>query len=169
MLAGRLPPDDTWPLAEIGNPVRLALAELGLVRFCKDQPKLVDTLMKEILGAFTHQADVLRSEVASRLREPGTLERTRLTQEKTQARSKKRSVSPIVLDLETLERLRAQAMQESAQRESSADGDLLAAWGEPARAWAEIADVFGDLGEMMGRGWNLSRGVLRHTVCHQRM
>ena len=46
LLAGSLPPDDAWPPSEIAGPVRLALAELGLVRFCKDPPKLVDTLMK---------------------------------------------------------------------------------------------------------------------------
>lgn len=163
LLTGRLPPDDTWPPAEIGNPVRLALTELGLVRFCKDQPELVDTLMKEMLGAFTRQANVLRSEVTSRLRELETLERTRLAQEKAQARRKKRPARPVTLDAQTLQRLREQAMQESARQKPGADSYLLAAWGERARAWAEIADVFGDLGEMMGRGWDLSCGVLRHT------
>ena len=163
LLAGSLPPDDAWPPADIAGPVRLALAELGLVRFCKDQPELVDTLMKEILVAFTRQADVLRSKVASRLRELEALERTRLTQEKAQTSGKKRPPRPMTLDQETLQRLREQAMQEASQLLFGADGDLLAAWGERARAWAEIADVFGDLGEMMGRGWDLSCGVLRHT------
>ena len=163
LLAGSLPPDDAWPPAEIAGPVRLALAELGLVRFCKDQPELVDKLMKEILGAFTRQADVLRSEVASRLRELEALERTRITEERDQARGKKRPSRRMTLDQETLQRLREQAMQEASQLLSGADGDLLAAWGERARAWAEIADVFGDLGEMMGLGWDLSCGVLRHT------
>ena len=68
----------------------------------------------------------------------------------------------MALDHETLRRLREQALQEALQQLSSADTDLLAAWCERARAWAEIADVFGDLGEMMGRGWDLSCGVLRH-------
>jgi uncharacterized protein with von Willebrand factor type A (vWA) domain len=163
LLAGHLPTDDTWPPAEISTPVRLALTELGLVRFCKDQPELVDALMKEILGAFTRQVDVRRSDVAERLHELEELERDRLMQEKAQARRKKRPVRAIQLDLQTLERLREQAMQEAAQREASADCDLLAAWDERARAWADIADVFGDLGEMMGRGWDLSCGVLRHT------
>ena len=163
LLAGDLPPDDAWPPSEIAGPVRLALAELGLVRFCKDQPKLVDTLMKEILGAFTRQADVLRSEVASRLRELEALERTRLTEKRAQARSKKPPARPMVLDQETLQRLREQAMQDASQMLSDADGNLLTTWGERARAWAEIADVFGDLGEMMGRGWDLSIGVLRHA------
>lgn len=163
LLAGSLPPDDAWPPVEVAGPVRLALADLGLVRFCKDQPELVDALMKEILGAFTRQADVLRSEVASRLRELEALERTRLKEERAQTRTKKRPSRPMELDQETLQRLREQAMQEAAQLPLSADGDLLTAWGERARAWAEIADVFGDLGEMMGRGWDLSCGVLRHT------
>ena len=163
LLAGDLHPDDAWPPSEIAGPVRLALAELGLVRFCKDQPKLVDTLMKEILGAFTRQADVLRSEVASRLRELEALERTRLTEKRAQARSKKPPARPMVLDQETLQRLREQAMQDASQMLSDADGNLLTTWGERARAWAEIADVFGALGEMMGRGWELSIGVLRHA------
>lgn len=163
LLAGSLPPEDTWPRTEIAGPVRLALAELGLVRFCKDQPELVDTLMKEILRAFTRQADVLRSEVASRLRELEALECMRLGEKNDQTRSKKGPSYQIALDHETLERLREQAMQEALQRLSGADSDLLTAWSERARAWAEIADVFGDLGEMMGRGWDLSNGVLRHT------
>lgn len=163
LLAGHLPPEDTWPPAEVSNPVRQALKELGLVRFCKDQPELVDALMKEILGAFTRQADVLRSDVAARLNELEALERNRLTQDKELTRHKKRPVRPMLLDPQTLQRLREQAMQEAAQRETNADSDLLAAWGERARAWANITEVFDDLGEMMGRGWDMSCGVLRHT------
>lgn len=163
LLVGRLPPDDTWPPAEVGNPVRLALTELGLVRFCKDQPELVDALMKEILGAFARQADVRRSEVAARLHELEELEREHIKQEKTLARRKKLPARPMELDPQTLQRLHEKAMQEIAQQESIVDGDLLAAWGDRARTWADIADVFGDLGEMMGRGWDMSCGVLRHT------
>lgn len=163
LLAGSLPPKDTWPPAEIGSPVRMALAELGLVRFCKDQPELVDALMKDILTAFERQADLHRSEVASRLRDLETLERKRLTQEKNQVRRKKRPASPMILDQQTLHRLREQAMEEAERRETSSDGDLITAWGERARMWAEIADVFGDLGQMMARGWDMSGGILRHT------
>ena len=48
-------------------------------------------------------------------------------------------------------------------RPRAADAGLIQAWEEPARAWAEITDVFGDLGHMPGRGWDLTLGVLRHT------
>lgn len=44
---------------------------------------------------------------------------------------------------------------------TGADDSLLSAWGERARAWAQISDVFGDLGEMMGRGFDLSTSVLK--------
>ena len=163
LLNGHLPPDDIWPPAEIGDPVRLALSDLGLVRFCKDQPELVTALMKEILAAFTRQADMRRSEVASRLQELAALERTCQLQENSQPRRKKQPMREIVFDPNALQSLREQAMRDIAQQAPSADNDLLAAWSERARAWAEISDVFGDLSQMMGRGWDLSCGVLKHT------
>lgn len=67
------------------------------------------------------------------------------------------------LDAATLARLRAQAERDAAALPQPADEAMLATWSERARAWAEIMDVFGDLGEMMGRGWDLARGVLKHV------
>ena len=34
--------------------------------------------------------------------------------------------------------------------------------GVPARAWSALKGVFDDLGSLMGLGWDLSGGVLRH-------
>ena len=163
LLNGYLPPDDIWPPAEVGDPVRLALADLGLVRFCKDQPGLVSALMKDILAAFTQQADMRRSEVASRLQELESLERRRQMQENSPARRKKPPMRHIVPDPTALQSLRDQARRDVAQRAPNVDDGLLVEWGERARAWAEISDVFGDLGQMMGRGWDLSCGVLQHS------
>ena len=120
--------------------------------------------MKEILRAFARQADIVASDVTTRLRDLEILERTRLTKAEAQlAKQEKRSIRQIVLDAETLQRLREQAMQAAAQQSFNADSDLLATWDERSRVWADIAEVFGDLGEMMGRGWDLSSGVLRQT------
>lgn len=163
LLAGSLPPEDTWPPVRISSPVRMALGEMGLVRFCKGQPELVDALMKDILSTFARQEDLNRSEVASRLRELETLERKRITQEKNQMRRKKRTASSMALDQKTLQRLREQAMEEAERRESSSDVDFIAVWEERSRMWTEIADVFGDLDQMMARGWDMSCGVLHHT------
>jgi uncharacterized protein with von Willebrand factor type A (vWA) domain len=164
LLAGRMPPEDGWPPRAIAEPVRRALAEMNLARFCEGQPELVDALLRDIISAFARQADTLQSEVAARLRELELLERARRTEEEeARAQREKRTVRKIRVDEATLRRLREEAARDAAQREREADAALLADWGDRARAWAEIADVFGDLGEMMGRGWDLSLGVLRHT------
>ena len=164
LLAGQLPVESTWPPAEVGSPVRRALEELGLARFCKDQPELVDALMKGILDALSRQTDALRSEVVTRLRELEELERTRLTeQEAMLASSEKRGTHSVSLDEDAIQRLREQAERDAARLDRGTDEDMLQEWGERARAWAEITDVFGDLGQMLGRGWDLTRGVLQHT------
>lgn len=164
LLNGRLPASGTWPQAPIDVPVRRALESMGLVRFCKDQPELVEALMTDILSAFARQNAEFRSEVAGRLHELEELERVRQGEaEVERARREKRAARQVRLDEAALRRLREAAEREIAKRERDADADVVAAWGERARAWAEIADVFGDLGEMLGRGWDMSVGVLRHA------
>ncbi|NVJ17652.1 VWA domain-containing protein [Myxococcus sp. AM010] len=164
LLDGRLPPEGTWPPPEIAAPARRAAESLGFLRFCKGQPELVDAFLREVLASFTRQASVVRAELAARLRELEQLERQRLEKQEAQAAARaRRARAETRIDEVTLARLRQQAEREVAQRPTAEDADLLAAWGERTRAWAEIADVFGDLGELMGRGWDLSLGVLRHT------
>lgn len=164
LLAGRLPSSDTWPPAEIAGPIRRALSDMGLVRFCKDQPELVDALLKDILNSFAHQAEELRSEVSKRLRELEELERRRLSdEEEALSRREKRARRETRMDDDILRRLREQAERDVRRRDCGVDGDLVGKWGERARAWNQVADVFGDLGEMMGRGWDMAAGVLRHT------
>ncbi len=163
LLSGNLPSEDIWPPAEIARPVRLALSEMGMVRFCKDQPELVDTLMKEILTAFIRQTDLFQSEAALRLRELEALALARLKEKREYASGKKKSSPAVRLNQKSLQRLSEQAMRETSERNSHADKVLLAEWKERANAWTQIADVFGDLGQMMGRGWDMSLGVLRQT------
>lgn len=154
LLAGRLPSEsEPWPSGGTALPVRRALAELNLVRFCKDQPEIVDALLKDILVALAGHSAVLRGEIADALRKLEALERTR----------HEGLVQSVRLDDDTLRRLRAQAEREVGQRDRGADATLIDAWGERARAWAAITEVFGDLGQMLGRGWDLTQGVLRHT------
>jgi len=164
LLAGNLPTLDTWPPDEVAKPARKALAELGLIRFCKDQQELVDALLIDILASFVHQAEVLRSEVANKLLELERLKRLRLSeQEEERAHKEKRSARKVLVDVETLQRLRERAEREVNSQDRPADLSIVRAWAERARAWNKIAEVFGDLGEMMGRGWDLSIGILRHT------
>lgn len=164
LLAGRLPPDGVWPPPEISGPTRQAIGSLGILRFCKEQPDLVDRILRDVLASFKHRSDVLSSEVAKRLRELEQLERQHLEEQerkRVERRSKTRKGGR--LDEETLARLRQQAEREVVQRPVGEDSDIMAAWSERTRAWVAVSEVFGDLGDMLGRGWDLSIGVLRHT------
>lgn len=179
LLEGRLPPDDIWPPPEIAAPVRQALDQKGLVRFCKGQPELVDELLKDVLGAFSGQGEAIREEVARRLHELEEMERKKLRERedlkrriellKTKWEAKEHPLpaedrqKAIVLDGKTRRRLRDQARRDVLARPRDADAGLIETWGEWARLWAEIADVFGELGQILGRGWDLTLGVLHHV------
>lgn len=164
LLRGELPPPGTWPASPIDAPVRAALDSMGMQRFCKGQPELVEAIMADILSAFARQNSTFRSRVAERLHELEGLERVRRQEvEADLIRRDKRVARQVQLDANALERLRAVAEREAASGLQGADSDLLSAWGERARAWASIADVFGDLGEILGRGWDMAQGVLQHT------
>ncbi len=177
LLDGRLPPADEWPPAEIAAPVRRALDALGIVRFCRNWPELVSDLLGDILDAFVRQDEAIRAEIAKRLRELEELERAQVFEREDFVRRIEQLAEqwgnrsehaasrprPFQLDHEARRRLRDRAEREVIARQRAADADLLGAWEEPVRAWAEIASVFGDLGQMLGRGWDLTLGVLRHT------
>lgn len=165
LLDGCLPPASTWPPPEIGTPARMAAESLGLLRFCRAQSDLVDAFLRDVLQSFTRRAAQVRAEVAERLRELERLERRRLDDEKRQRdRPRRPSASRYTqLDECILNRLRQEAQDELANRPSSEDAALVAAWSDRTRAWTALSEVFGDLGEMMGRGWDMSIGVLKHT------
>ena len=177
LLDGRLPSEVAWPPERVAEPVRRALERMGLVRFCRGQPELVDELLGDILAAFSRRDEVLRAEIVRRLHELEELERANRQRGRELERGvaslaerwgqlprrEKRQPGPIQLDEGTLRRLREQAEREVAGHVRDADTGLVETWEERARAWIEISAVFGDLGEMLGRGWDLSLGVLRHV------
>ena len=165
LLEGYLPPDETWPERHIAAPVRRALGDMKIARFCKGQAELVDDLLIDIIESFSEQHRSMRSEVSRRLRELEALERSRRRDNRTKPQTGAkvvRSADP-VLDRETLRRLREQAERDVAGRVREADAHPIAGWGEQVRAWADISEVFGDLGALLGRGRDMTLGVLRHT------
>ncbi len=143
----------------------MAAASLGLLRFCRGQSDLVDAFLRDVLQSFTQRAAQTQAEVAVRLRELERIERRRLDDEGKNAdqRGRRRGGKLTQLDERTINRLRREAHDELANRPSSEDAAIVAAWSERTRAWTALSEVFGDLGEMMGRGWDMSIGVLKHT------
>ena len=171
LLEGRLPPQNAWPPAEIGGPARRALEQLGIARFCKDEPELVDDLMVDFLKALHRGQEAFWAAVVQRMRELEELERNRSRKLRelalkldTSPERRRRHTVAGRLAWQTLQRLQQETEREVADHSLSySDAELMGAWAEPVRVWAEIADVFGDLGQMMGRGWDLSLGVLHHA------
>ena len=156
LLEGRLPPTDAWPPAETAGPVRRALDKMRLLRFCRGQPEVVDTLLADVLAAFSRQDQAFRAEVARRLRELEDLERARLREQeeleraagrlaehrKTHTRRPRHRPESVQLDEEVLRHLRERAERETAgyiRHVRDADTGLIEAWGERARLWAEVA------------------------------
>jgi len=164
LLAGQLPAPGGWPDDTVAGPARSALEALDVARFCRDNPELTDAVLADVVRSFGQRGAALRDEVTRRLRELDALERKRLDdEERDRARHERRSARAMKLDAATLEALRAKALAEIAARPPQPDAAVHDAWAERARAWRAVADIFGDLGQLLGRGWDLTRGVLRHT------
>lgn len=164
LLKGELPPAANWPPAPVVAPIRAALSAMNLARFCKGQQELVDALLQDIVAAVGRQNTSFQSAVAAKLRELEALERVKSQQlEAEKAARGRRKAREIQLSPDEIARLLSQAEKLAAAARADPDRILLDTWQERARAWAEIADVFGDLGLMLGRGWDLAQGVLKQT------
>lgn len=164
LATGSLPTEDCWPPAEIAGPVRAALNQLGVLRFLPDHPELADEVLGDVFEAFERRDGELRFAIAEQLRELETLHRQRIAEQRASHKSKGRDRPGIdsegPLDMEKLRRLaRAQVLA----RPIEADRVVAEAWQERVRGWSQISEVFGDLGALLGRGADLTRGVLRHT------
>jgi uncharacterized protein with von Willebrand factor type A (vWA) domain len=65
------------------------------------------------------------------------------------------------LDAETLEQLQKEALRLAGENAADLTSEqFLQGWEERARVWHELAEVFDELGSLLGRGWDLSQGVL---------
>lgn len=160
LLAGRLPAPSAWPPEHLAAPLRSSLRDLGIARFCRGQPELVDALLADLLAGIARGAEALREEVSRRLRELECLERAASARREKGTRKGR---VPTRLSRETRDRLLRSAEAEVYARERPSDPTILTHWSDRVRLWAEVAEVFGDLGEMLGRGWDFSLGVLRQT------
>lgn len=145
LLNGRLPPQDAWPPAEIGGPVRGALERLGIARFCEGQAELVDDLLGDVLEALRRGHAAVGAKLARRVQDLEEIERTRLRerrerQRKADAERKDGQSQPVQLDEQTVLRLRAQAEQHVADSLPAGDGRGHAALSELAQRTQELED-----------------------------
>jgi uncharacterized protein with von Willebrand factor type A (vWA) domain len=176
LLEGRLPTTDSWPPPHVAAPARKALEALGMARFLKGNEELVNDLLRDLMAAFRHGQERFQSEVIRYLEELAALERQRMEEQEREKKRKqmvkgeapsnapkKRDRLAPELTPKVLDALREKARQQALCQELDPDKGITAAWGEQARAWASIAEVFDDLGQILGRGHDFSLGILRHA------
>src|SRR5690606_18545412 len=118
LLAGELPGRVEWPPEPIAAPVRAALAQLGIQRFCRAQPELVDALLEDVIDAFVRQTSTYERALAQRLDELAKLERERRRKQRKKRRARQE------LDDETLAELRARVERELAQASQEPDNEI---------------------------------------------
>ncbi len=150
LLAGRVPaPLPTWPPSWVAAPFVSVLTHLGLQRFCREQPTLVDELLLDLIAESERRAAIRRARIAAQIAEE--LAARAALRRKFASRGRRRES----LDGEHIER--------GVDRELMAEAWCADRWRERVRVWLEIEKTFGELGRVLGLGWDLSRGVLRHV------
>lgn len=153
VLAGTLPPEGTWPGSSVDGAVRTALKELKILSFCRNRQSLVDAVMVDVFEAFLRSSVEFDRAVLEQLKEIEALD-------KTKANARNRDVMRSPQELRLL--AHARALDCTAMCLKS-DAAMLAAWQPLVSVWCDIAAVFGDLGDLLGRGRDFSCGVLHHS------
>jgi len=145
--------ETAWPCARVQAEVFAWLKESGLAERCAESPDLADEVTVSVLD-HAAAAERFSSTEANRL----------LADLLSIEAARKESAESEETRRERIKRQEAEARQqaETAAAKQMAD-NMAAAWGKRLRAWSAIEEVFGELGDVCGLGWDLSRTVLRHT------
>lgn len=156
--AGELPPPASWPGDAVSAPARLAIEQLGILRFARKAPEVADALLTLALSSFETSGTGLAREVERLLAELEELEHA--------------DVAPASDDSADARRIRRDALRAAAQERAESqpsppDAAIMQEFEQKVRAWSAVSEIFGDLGSLLGRGFDLSTGVLRHVGWHE--
>lgn len=179
-----------WPNQPALGKILSVLGQLDIARFCQQQAELTDHLLLEICEAVSQFETIQSEQFNKHFEELKQLEEQRKREHIRQNNLRKQSasqksvkdfkqlkvlsddqlneqqsdtqISPIVLDAETLEQLQKEALRLAGENAADLTTEqFLQDWQERARIWHELAEVFDELGSLLGRGWDLSQGLLR--------
>ena len=187
LLGGSLPDAEQlgWPDGGQANALSEEIRRLDLLRFCRGEADLTDALLLSVLDAVARGQQFLTERAGELFQQLRHEEEERLRAEHKQRQEREHqgkkatgtpgtapSAStgvaigapqvPPDLDERTLAKLRAAAAK-LAQEEVPAQltEHLRGQWAERARLWVELSSVFGELATLLGKGWDLSQGLLR--------
>lgn len=177
LLAGVLPDPQhlDWPTPGTGKLIHAVLHDLGIARFCRDQEELTHRLILDLLEAL-RDLDLLSQDILARLLallrslmsmasdEP--LECARELRERGFWDGEPDSIDPSAdgsdhdeVFAEISGKLPVQAMEQATGEKLQ---ELNAEWQERVQIYRRVAEIFGDLGQAVGLGWDLTSGVLHH-------
>jgi len=179
-----------WPNQPILGKILNVLGQLDIARFCQQQPELTDNLLLEVCEAVSQFETIQGEQFNKHFEELKQLEEQRKREQirqhhlqKQSARKRKKIVKDfkeikalsidessneqnmpslsLKLDAETLEQLHKKALRLAGKNAAEVTSEqFLQDWQERARIWHELAEVFDELAGLLGRGWDLSQGVL---------
>lgn len=149
LIRGALPDTPAWPPQPWCASVLEALQGVGLVRFCAGQQELVEAVIRSMLDGTARCIDALEDDVIARYRAELAAVRARVEDDR---------LSDSVRDALRLQCERA-AFEE---RSATLDRELRGAWAPHVAAWSAIEEALGPLDTLLGRGWDLTRGILRN-------
>ena len=163
LLAGELPDSATpWPGKGVAEPILAKLRSLGITRYTRENPEVADSLLHQLLDWMSALAREREQRIEAELERLEGLERRR-AQIGSENEKKQDSLDLSPEEDPTLRhRLRVEAEAHVDTSGFSPASDLPGEWEERVRLWQAVSRVFDALGGKMGRGWDLSRAVLKH-------
>ncbi|TGO02210.1 hypothetical protein PN36_28600 [Candidatus Thiomargarita nelsonii] len=154
LLDGHLPKHIDWPNQPVLGKILSVLDQLDIARFCQQQTELTDNLLLDVCKAVSQFEKIQGEQFNRHFEELKQLEEQR-------KREQIRQNNLRMLDAETLEQLQKEALRLAGENAADVTGQqFIQDWQERARVWHKLAEVFDELGGLLGRGWDLSQGLL---------
>jgi uncharacterized protein with von Willebrand factor type A (vWA) domain len=174
LLDGELPAESAvkWPGGEADARMRETIEGLHILPFCKDQPEIVDPLLRDLLE-MNETAGERYKQLLKELEELARLKRVEAEQAEEMQGGKKRKQAAGGAGgggepSEAGEVVDAAARADAWRRAWEAAGSSeLNGWREKVRVWSSLSEVFDDLRMVTGLGWDLSKSMLRHVGWQQ--
>lgn len=163
LLRGEVPSAEAlpWPRPEVAAGIVKILEQSGIAPFCRGQEALTTAVVKDLLqlgGEAERDVDRFTDRLLHEL-----LLREQARRAEQDGKGRKRPESTEQADA-TRKRLRLEAERQAAAEATKIAGCRFSeAWSDRVRLWTTIEDMFGEVGDLLGWGRDLSRGVLRHA------
>ncbi len=154
LLAGILPTIEhtLWPEKSISNIIIQGLSAADIVKYCRNEESLVDQILKDIC-AIIERIEQLPDMAVESLFDQPLLRRTSTADDEI-------SSIPPTQDTPDSKENTPVNFQTQLIAQQQIETKLEQQWSGLLGKWQEVDAIFGEMGTKLGRGWDLSQGVL---------